>query len=94
MLLLPPYRTEIHMNIYDFINFLRRKYDIFKNSLYAFYRWQDSLFDYMDITRTTPDESYVLMKPDDLTPDTWINDYITNIFYEYFPGKDRIYLDG
>lgn len=81
------------MNIYDFINFLRRKYDIFKNSPYAFDRWKDSLFDYMDITKMTSGKSYALIKPEDSTPETWINDYITNIFYEYFPGKDRIYLD-
>ena len=89
----PKYWTEIHMNIYEFINFLNKQYDIFKDNPYAYDRWQNALFDYMDIIRTTPGESYVLMKPDDLTLKAWINEYITNIFYEYFPDTDRIYLD-
>jgi len=91
--LLPKYWTEIHMNIYNFILFLNREYDTFKGHPYAFSRWQDALFNYMDIVRTSPGESYVLMKPDNLTPENWINEYITDIFHEYFPDKDRIYLD-
>lgn len=89
----PKYWMEIHMNIYEFINFLEKQYDNFKGNPYAYYRWQDALFDYMDIVRTSPGESYVLMKPDNLTPENWINEYIANIFHEYFPDKDRIYLD-
>ena len=81
------------MNIYDFIHFLNREYDDFKGNPYAYYRWQDALFDYMDIVRTTPGESYVLMKPDNLTPKNWISEYIIDIFNEYFPDKGRIYLD-
>lgn len=91
--MLPKYWTEIHMNIYDFINFLHKQYDTFKDSPYAYDRWQDALFNYMDIVRTTPGESYILMKPDDLTLKNWINEYITDIFHEYFPDTDRIYLD-
>lgn len=89
----PKYWTEIHMNIYEFINFLNKQYDIFKDNPYAYDRWKNALFDYMDIIRTTPGESYILMKPDDLTLKAWINEYIINIFYEYFPDTDRIYLD-
>ena len=81
------------MNIYDFIYFLNKEYDTFKDSSYAFSRWQDALFDYMDITKTIHGESYILIKPDDLTLKNWINEYITDIFHEYFPDKDRIYLD-
>jgi hypothetical protein len=81
------------MNIYDFIYFLHKQYDTFKDNPNAYNRWQDALFDYMDITKTISGESYILMKPDDLTPKNWINEYITNIFYEYFPDTDRIYLD-
>ena len=81
------------MNIYEFIGFLEKQYDNFKDNPYAYYRWQDALFDYMDIVRTSPGESYVLMKPDNLTSENWINEYITNIFHEYFPDKGRIYLD-
>lgn len=91
--MLPKYWTEIHMNIYEFIHFLNKRYNIFKDNPYAYDRWQNALFDYMDIIRTTPGESYVLMKPDNLTVKNWINEYITNIFYEYFPDTDRIYLD-
>lgn len=91
--MLPKYWTEIHMNIYDFINFLHKQYDTFKDSPYAYDRWQDALFNYMDIVRTTPGGSYTLMKPDDLTLKNWINEYITDIFHEYFPDTDRIYLD-
>lgn len=91
--MLPKYWTEIHMNIYDFIYFLHKQYDTFKDNPYAYNRWQDALFDYMDITRAIPGESYILMKPDDFIPKNWINEYITDIFHEYFPDKNRIYLD-
>ena len=89
----PKYRTEIHMNIYDFIYFLNKQYDNFKEYPYAFSKWQDALFGYMDIVKTIPGESYILTKPDNLIPDNWINEYITAIFHEYFPDKNRIYLD-
>ena len=39
------------MNIYDFIYFLHKQYDTFKDNPYAYNRWQDALFDYMDIAR-------------------------------------------
>lgn len=92
-MLLPKYWTEIHMDIYEFINFLHQQYDTFKDSPNAYDRWQDALFDYMDITKTNPGESYMLMRPDGLTPKSWISDYIADIFHEYFPDKYVVYLD-
>lgn len=89
----PKYWTEIHMDIYEFINFLEKQYDNFKGNPYAYYRWQDALFDYMDIVRTSPGESYMLMRPDTLTPKSWISEYIEDIFKEYFPDKYVVYLD-
>lgn len=82
--MLPKYWTEIHMNIYDFIYFLNKQYDTFKDNPYAFNRWQDALFDYLDISKTIPGESYILMKPDDLIPKIGLMNispiYFMNIF--------------
>ena len=90
----PRHWTKTHMDMYDFISFLNKEYLMFEDNLYAFYRWQDAVYDYLDIGHIDSGSSYALRKPDNMTPRNWINDYIEDIFQEFFPNEDVIYLDA
>lgn len=87
-----PYIEAIHVSEYDFIKFLNTQYDDFKEYPYPYSQWKDALLDYFDIWRFELGVAYEMRKPDNQTPYHFINDYLTEIFDEYFPNKKRIYI--
>ena len=87
-----PFIEVIHVSLSDFINFLNTQYDDFKEYPYPYFQWQDALLDYLDIWRFEPSVAYELRRPDNQTPYHFINDYLTEIFDEYFSDRERLYI--
>lgn len=88
------YYTSIHISFSHFIYYLINKYLNVIYSPYAYIRWEDAVKDYLDVYTIEEGIGYPLFRPDNMTPNHWINEYIENIFKENFPESHIVYLEG
>ena len=86
-------KSEIHININDLVCYFEKTYPIFNDNKYTYSKWFDALLDYLDIFSTDSGCSYMLYRPDKMTPSHWINKYIGYLFHDCFPDMDMVYLD-
>lgn len=88
-------KQQLHVDFYSFLNELAKNFpEVFDNNPYKYYRWEDAVLDYIDILRLEPEASYILRRPDKMTPYHMVNEYIESMFNEYFPNSNLIYLDA